>query len=616
MDRSSSIGYIVILFLFIGFYYFNSKNKEELDAQERKVEQMRADSLASLAENQVSIDEATVSETETTEVQDSFTPLVESKATLSNELLSIDFSSIGGKPNKVNLTEFHKYDSSDLVLFDGKQMRLNYAIPLANGTVINTESQSFKLEESENQIIMTLDLPNNASIVKTYTLESNSYKLDYNVTFNNIGSVVAPNNRFAELAWSTDIQGQEKTLKDERAATTIYYRYGTDDEVDYLSETSSDDDELHANVQWVSFKQKFFNQTLINNGQFIETGTKIEIIEPEDENVDYVKKAQAQFYIPLDKNTVEESMTFYYGPNHYPTLKNQGIELHKIIPLGWGIFGWVNKLIVIPIFNWLNNYLSNFGLIILLLTLIIKTALFPFMYKTYKSTAKMRILKPELDEIKERVGNDMQKAQQEQMKLYKQAGVSPLGGCLPQLVQMPILFAMFRFFPSSIELRQESLWWADDLSTYDSVFDFPNGFEIPFYGDHVSLFTLMMTTVTLLYTYMNSQNSGQMVGPMKTVMYLMPVMFLGFFNNYAAALSFYYFLSTCMTIIQNFIIRKFVIDEDKLHKQIQDSKKKKVKVKKSGLQKRLEDMAKKRGIDPKTGKPSSGSKPKRTKKKK
>ena len=616
MDRSSSIGYIVILFLFIGFYYFNSKNKEELDAQERKVEQMRADSLESLAENQVSIDEATVSETETTEVQDSFTPLVESKATLSNELLSIDFSSIGGKPNKVNLTEFHKYDSSDLVLFDGKQMRLNYAIPLANGTVINTESQSFKLEESENQIVMTLDLPNNASIVKTYTLESNSYKLDYNVTFNNIGSVVAPNNRFAELAWSTDIQGQEKTLKDERAATTIYYRYGTDDEVDYLSETSSDDDELHANVQWVSFKQKFFNQTLINNGQFIETGTKIEIIEPEDENVDYVKKAQAQFYIPLDKNTVEESMAFYYGPNHYPTLKNQGIELHKIIPLGWGIFGWVNKLIVIPIFNWLNNYLSNFGLIILLLTLIIKTALFPFMYKTYKSTAKMRILKPELDEIKERVGDEMQKAQQEQMKLYKQAGVSPLGGCLPQLVQMPILFAMFRFFPSSIELRQESLWWADDLSTYDSVFDFPNGFEIPFYGDHVSLFTLMMTTVTLLYTYMNSQNSGQMVGPMKTVMYLMPVMFLGFFNNYAAALSFYYFLSTCMTIIQNFIIRKFVIDEDKLHKQIQDSKKKKVKVKKSGLQKRLEDMAKKRGIDPKTGKPSSGSKPKRTKKKK
>jgi YidC/Oxa1 family membrane protein insertase len=237
-------------------------------------------------------------------------------------------------------------------------------------------------------------------------------------------------------------------------------------------------------------------------------------------------------------------------------------------------------------------------------------ALFFPMFKVYKSTAKMKLLKPELDEIKERTGSDTQKAQQEQMKLYKQAGVSPLGGCLPQLVQMPILFAMFRFFPSSIELRQERLWWAEDLSTYDSIWTFPNGFEIPFYGDHVSLFTLMMTAVTLVYTYMNSQNSGQMVGPMKTVMYLMPLMFLGFFNNYAAALSFYYFLSTCITIIQNFVIRKFVIDEDKLHRQIQESKKKKVKTKKSGLQKRLEDMAKKRGIDPKTGKSSNSSKKK------
>jgi YidC/Oxa1 family membrane protein insertase len=303
-------------------------------------------------------------------------------------------------------------------------------------------------------------------------------------------------------------------------------------------------------------------------------------------------------------------MALYYGPNHYQTLQKEEIELQKMIPLGWGIFGWVNKGIVIPIFNWLDNYFASYGLIILLLTLIIKMALFFPMFKVYKSTAKMKLLKPELDEIKERTGGDAQKAQQEQMKLYKQAGVSPLGGCLPQLVQMPILFAMFRFFPSSIELRQERLWWAEDLSTYDSIWTFPNGFEIPFYGDHVSLFTLMMTAVTLVYTYMNSQNSGQMVGPMKTVMYLMPLMFLGFFNNYAAALSFYYFLSTCITIIQNFVIRKFVIDEDKLHKQIQESKKKKVKTKKSGLQKRLEDMAKKRGIDPKTGKSSNSSKKK------
>jgi YidC/Oxa1 family membrane protein insertase len=272
--------------------------------------------------------------------------------------------------------------------------------------------------------------------------------------------------------------------------------------------------------------------------------------------------------------------------------------MQQMIPLGWGIFGWVNKFLVIPVFNWLSQYFSNYGIIILFLTLIIKVLLFMPMFKVYKSSAKLKLLKPELDEIKERTGGDMQKMQSEQMKLYKQAGVSPLGGCLPQLVQLPILFAMFRFFPSSIELRQQSLWWADDLSSFDSIWDFPGGFSIPGYGDHISLFTLLMTGVTLLYTFMNSQTSAGLTGPMKWVMYLMPVMFLGIFNNYASALSFYYFLATSITIVQNFVIRKFFIDEDKLHKQIQANKKKKVSVKKSRLQKRLEDMAKKRGVDP------------------
>ena len=619
MDRSSTIGYVLIFFLFIGFYYFNSKNQEELAAQQKKADEIALqDSLANVEQNSTN---TTITAESDAVKEDTLIPVVTPKQviTLSNNLLEVDISSKGGIPSRVNLLEYHKYDSTDLLLFQDNQMTLSYSIPLASGVVVNTIDKEFQVNQlGDKEVEMTLNLTNGSKMVQTYSLQDDSYLVDYSVRFENIKDIISPNNRYTELSWEAELQGQEKTLKDERIATTVYYRYGTDEEVDYLSETSSDDEELHANVQWVSFKQKFFNQTLINKGQFVETGTKIEIIEPEDEdNADFVKRASAQFYIPLEKNTVEESMAFYYGPNHYPTLKEQGVELQKIIPLGWGIFGWVNKIIVVPMFNWLNDYFLNYGLIILLLTLIIKMALFPFMYKTYKSTAKMRLLKPELDEIKERTGDDMQKAQQEQMKLYKQAGVSPLGGCLPQLVQMPILFAMFRFFPSSIELRQQSLWWADDLSTYDSIFDFPNGFEIPFYGDHISLFTLMMTTVTLLYTYMNSQNSGQMVGPMKTVMYLMPVMFLGFFNNYAAALSFYYFLSTCITIIQNFVIRKFVIDEDKLHKQIQESKKKKVKVsKKSGLQKRLEDMAKKRGVDPKTGKPIGGNTKSKPKKKK
>ena len=601
MERSSTIGYILILALFAGFWYMNKDAAEQIEEAEKNTQEtVQTDDTASL-DTAVNATVAVDSNATTVAVEEQIT-------TLSNDVFTVDFSNVGGVPKKVNLLQFSRYDSSDLLLFENNQMKLGYSIPLASGTVINTIDKSFSItNKTDSSIEFTTDLAGSARMKQSYGISKGSYVVDYDVTFENINTAVSPNNRFAELKWESAIQGQEKTLKDERAVTTVYYKYDADDDVDYLSETSDDDEKLEGSVKWISFKQKFFNQTLINDNKFEESGTVITTTESED----YVKDLTAQVFIPLEENTVIENMGLYYGPNHYPTLKEQDVELQKIIPLGWGIFGWVNKIIVIPIFNWLDNYFSSYGLIILLLTLIIKTALFFPMYKTYKSTAKMRLLKPELDEIKKRTGDDMQKAQQEQMKLYKQAGVSPLGGCLPQLVQMPILFAMFRFFPSSIELRQEKLWWADDLSSYDSIYDL--GFEIPFYGDHVSLFTLMMTAVTVLYTYMNSQNSGQMVGPMKTVMYLMPIMFLGFFNNYAAALSFYYFLSTCMTVIQNFVIRKFVIDEDKLHKQIQESKKKKVKVKKSGFQKKLEDMAKKRGIDPNSGKPKKPAKGKKKK---
>lgn len=594
MERSSTIGYILIFFLFLGFWFFNKDNIQQLENQ---------DSTSEITTS--NRDSSQFSDNEDLVIKDSFeksTKIEEKLFTLKNSLLSVDFSNIGGIPKVVNLLDYKNYDSSDLLLIDTNQLQFEYSIPLSNGNVINTSKVEFEQIQSEENSVSYKYSYNGADIIQTYTLKPKSYNLDYSVKFNGFNNTISPNNRYAEITWKSEIQKLEKTAKDERPVTSVYYKYASDDDIDYLSETKDDDETLTSNVQWISFKQKFFNHTLINQNNFKEEGIFLESLEPEDESEAYVKKLSAKLFIPIESNDVVERMAWYFGPNHYPTLKDQNIGLQKIIPLGWGIFGWVNKGLVIPIFNWLNNYFSNYGLIILLLTLIIKLGLFFPMYKVYKSSAKMRILKPELDEIKERTKGDAQKAQQEQMKLYKQAGVSPLGGCLPQLIQMPILFAMFRFFPASIELRQKELWWADDLSSYDSIFDFPNGFEIPFYGDHVSLFTLMMTLVTILFTYMNSQNSGQMVGPMKTVMYVMPIMFLGFFNNYAAALSFYYFLSTCITIVQNVVIRKFVIDEDKLHQQIQESKKKKVVMKKSNLQKRLENMAKKRGVDPYTGK--------------
>ncbi len=591
MQKSSTIGYILIFFLFLGFWFFNKDNVQQLENQNQE---------------EVIEDKTLVSDTAMVSSQKpdlANEQIIENTHTLSNEVLSVQFTNKGGVPKRVDLLDFKKYDSTHLILFDSNQMRIGYSIPLSNGRVIQTLNSEFNIVKSSKSSISYSYAIGSGEVIQTYILKPNSYAIDYAVDFKNLDQIIASNNKLAELKWSSEIQNLEKIAKDERPVTSVYYKYLADDDIDNLSESSDDEEVLSTGVQWVSFKQKFFNQTLIHKDGFKEDGIEISTVEPENEDNAIVKNLSATFFIPIESNSVKENMVIYFGPNHYPTLKDQGVELQKIIPLGWGIFGWVNKGIVIPIFNWLDNYFSNYGLIILLLTLIIKLGLFFPMYKVYKSSAKMKLLKPELDEIKERSKGDLQKAQQEQMKLYKQAGVSPLGGCLPQLIQMPILFAMFRFFPASIELRQESLWWAEDLSSYDSIYDFPNGFSIPFYGDHISLFTLMMTTVTLLFTYMNSQNSGQMVGPMKTVMYVMPILFLGFFNNYAAALSFYYFLSTCITIIQNFVIRKYVIDEEKLHLQIQESKKKKVVIKKSKLQKRLEDMAKKRGVDPYTGKP-------------
>ena len=284
-------------------------------------------------------------------------------------------------------------------------------------------------------------------------------------------------------------------------------------------------------------------------------------------------------------------MSFYYGPNHYQTLNKYHIGMEKLVPLGWGIFGWVNRFAVIPVFNFLNSFNINYGIIILLLTILIKVVLLPLTYKSYISTAKMKVLQPEMSELQAKFKADPMKLQQETMALYRKAGVSPLGGCLPMVLQMPILIAMFRFFPASIELRQEGFLWAKDLSTYDSILDLP--FNIPFYGDHVSLFTILMTVSTLIYTRMNMQMTAATNPSMKYVMYLMPIMFLGIFNNYSSGLSYYYFLANMITFGQQYLFKSFV-DEKAIHAKIQENKKKPVK--KSKFQERLEKMAKERGV--------------------
>jgi YidC/Oxa1 family membrane protein insertase len=392
------------------------------------------------------------------------------------------------------------------------------------------------------------------------------------------------------LNWAERVNSQEKDTKSERMNSTIYYKYN-DDEVDYISERKDDSQELKAKVKWVAMKQHFFTQVLMADNSF-DKPTKIETAAGQETD-NYLKQMKVSFTIPYTHAPSESfGMQFYFGPNHYQILKKAGSDLEKQIPLGWGIFGWVNRFLVIPIFNFLNGFTLNYGLIILIMTILIKILLLPLTFKAYLSQAKMKVLRPEIEEIQGKNKEEPLKLQQEMMALYKKAGVSPLGGCLPMLLQFPILIAMFRFFPQSIELRQQSFLWAHDLSSYDSIADLP--FKIPFYGDHVSLFTLLMTVSTLLITWVNSQTS--VTNPqMKWMMYLMPVVFLGVFNNYSAGLSYYYFLANTISIGQQYLFRSFV-DEVAIHKQIQDNKKRPASAqKKSKFQQRLETMAKERG---------------------
>jgi YidC/Oxa1 family membrane protein insertase len=363
--------------------------------------------------------------------------------------------------------------------------------------------------------------------------------------------------------------------------------------VDNISEGSDDSKTFPAKVKWIGLKQQFFTSVIIADNSF-DKPTIITESALEKGSSKYIKNLSANISIPFT-HTGKESfgMRFYFGPNHYTTLKKYDIELEKQISLGWKIFGWINRFLVIPIFNFLDSFHLNYGIIILILTIILKLLLLPIAYKTVLSSAKMKVLKPEIDEINEKFKyEEPVKKQQATMALYKKAGVNPMAGCIPVLLQMPILLALFRFFPASIELRQQGFLWATDLSTYDTIYNF--GFAVPWYGDHVSLFALLMTVSTLLYTWSNSQLMGtqnQMPG-MKWMMYLMPIMFLGFMNSYSAGLSWYYFLSNMITFGQTWVMQKYVIDHDKLHAQIQENKKKPVT--QSKFQQRLEQITKDR----------------------
>jgi YidC/Oxa1 family membrane protein insertase len=636
MNRNSIIGILLIFGLMIGYTVYMSPSKEQLAAQKRA-----QDSIAALNQLANDTSKAAIKSQplqQDTVAQNAAIAKTDSAVTaqrkdelglfaasgtgedqdyiVESDKLRLTISSKGGRISQVELPGYKTFDGKPLILFGPDSSDFNLAFftdvrPVNTGQLYFHPAWPDKRFDGKQVIKITGNdsvkfamrlypgasdsILNQASYIEyLYTVRAGEFMVGYTVNFVGMENYIAFNTKEMNIDWKARLPRTEKSLDNERLNTTIHFRH-SDEEVDYLNERKDDEQNINTRVKWVSFKQQFFSTTLIAGDMFQNANMK-KTREPAKEQ-NYLDYMEATLSLPFNPATDKHlDMSFYFGPNKYNIMRKYKLDLEKQIPLGWSFFlmQWINRFAVLPVFNFLEGFNLNYGIIILILTILLKIVLFPIAYKTYLSSAKMRLLKPEIDEIGTKFPKkeDAMKKQQATMALYKKAGVNPMAGCVPMLLQFPILLAMFRFFPASIELRQQSFLWATDLSSYDSIYNLP--FTIPFYGDHVSLFTLLMTISTIIYTKINNDmmSTGNQMPGMKTMMYLMPIMFLGFFNSYSSGLSYYYLLANLLTFAQMYMIKGFV-NEDKLHAQIQENKKKPVK--KSNFQKKLEEMTKNQG---------------------
>ena len=598
-DKNSLTGFVLMFLILLVFNFFFLPTNEEIEKEVNSNPiELQTTQNQEIDENSNTINqESSYSKINKSDFgvfsESSFAK--DEEVVLENEKIKLVISNKGGQIKSVvikegpNQKKYTTYTGEELEIFnsDSSVFNLNFS----TGISINTKDLFFKpifynTSENQNSVTMRLSIDSIHYVDFNYRI-NDDYLVDFNINLIGMDEIIPNELNYMNLEWQMKTPQTEKSKSNQDMYTGIYYQFLADqDDIDYLGYTTAEDEEQLSNkLSWVAFQQQFFSSILVSKSG-LENAS---LFSEKNENSKYIKNLSAKFELPYNHNRNEQiDFQFYFGPNHYKQLQSYNSKFEEIIPLGWGIFGWVNKYIIINIFDFLSKFFTNYGLIIFILTVIIKLALSPFTYKAYLSQAKMKVLKPEIDKMTEKhKGKDPMKVQQETMNLYRKAGVNPMGGCLPMLFQFPILIAMFRFFPASIELRSEAFLWADDLSAYDSIYDLP--FEIPFYGDHISLFTLLMTISTLLYTRMNSQMASGQMAQMKWMMYLMPIMFLGFFNNYAAGLSYYYFLANMFTFSQQYFMKKF-IDEDAILRQLEENKKKPKK--KSNFQKKLEEMQK------------------------
>ena len=524
--------------------------------------------------------------------------------TLENNKVELKISLKGGRVYSARLKDYRTYDSLPLILFSGDSTVFGFNFFTVDNKAVQTSNLYFKPVSDEQSYVVTsqpesvslrLMAADDKYIEYKYTLAPDKYMLDFDVTFKSMDGIIAANQNSLTLDWKMYIPQQEKGRQNEENYSDITYKFYQDD-VAYLKQRQSKEIEkidITTKLSWVAFQDQFFSSVIVSKDFFLNGALSSTRTLTSKKYLRYNTSEVGVPYNPASSNAI--SMKLYYGPNSFTILKKEGIELEKLVFLGKNIIGWINRYAIIPIFNWLDNFIGSYGIIILILTIILKVVLFPLTFKSFQSQAKMSVLKPMVEELGKKFPKkeDAMKKQQATMDLYKRAGVNPMGGCLPMLLQMPILFAMFRFFPVSIELRQEHFLWATDLSTYDSILKLP--FMIPMYGDHVSLFTLLMTASTLLTMKLSGTAPGQDQPGMKLMMYMMPVMFMVILNNFSSGLTYYYFLANMLTYGQNVISKRF-IDADKVLATLEENRKKPVK--KSKWQQRLEDAAKQRGINP------------------
>ena len=581
-DPLTFIGFLLISIIIMFWYYSNQSIPAIVEND------------AEIIENTISEDELLIDNKPKEIKKENKYDFEQKKIVLENDKIYLEIDTKGANISLLNLKEYTNYNDESLMLVDLDNSSLNISLPDSqNNRIIDSKDIIFDSDilEENKKIKLTGYISDDDSIEIIYNLDNDSFMLDYQLKFNGFQTYQNQNDFY--ISWIKDSFRNSKSLDYENRYTAL--SYGFEDEKDsYLSITGSSD-KVIDDVNWISYREHFFSSILM----FEDKLDKIEIFSENLASIDELEKKYTKRFstiIPIEINNSTSDFRFYFGPTDYDTLKEYNLGIENSVPVGWGIFGWINTFIFFPLFSFLTKYFS-YGISIIVLTIIVKILIAPITYKQYLSQAKMKVLKPEIEEINEKYKDDPMKRQQETMSLYTRSGANPMAGCLPALAQMPIFFALFVFFPAAFSLRQKSFLWADDLSSYDSILDF--GFYIPLYGDHISLFPILASVAIFFYTKMTT--GGQMMPAsqtggvnMKLIMYLMPLMMLFFFNNYASGLSLYYFVSNLLTIMLMLLIKRFYIDDKKILREIEQNKQKPIKVGgfRARLQKAMEEAEK------------------------